>query len=179
MVNLQVYSARICQTAAAFLIHGGRVLLVKHKKLGIWLAPGGHVEPNELPHRAAERECFEETGVKVEAFDQLSVDDRTMYSSTDAEHVPSPILTNLHWICRENYETRIADPEHFKPLALWPKGCEQHLNFIYTVRPTAGIETVRNETESDDLGWFSLKETESLATYEMIRFEIRQAFHLV
>jgi 8-oxo-dGTP pyrophosphatase MutT (NUDIX family) len=34
-----------------------------HRKLGRWLPPGGHVEPNELPDEAAVREVFEETGV--------------------------------------------------------------------------------------------------------------------
>jgi ADP-ribose pyrophosphatase YjhB (NUDIX family) len=32
------------------------VLLVYHRKLAMWLPPGGHVEPNELPDDAAVRE---------------------------------------------------------------------------------------------------------------------------
>ena len=54
-------------TASGFLVHNGKVLLIKHKKLGYWLAPGGHVEEDELPHEAAEREVWEETGLKVKA----------------------------------------------------------------------------------------------------------------
>jgi 8-oxo-dGTP pyrophosphatase MutT (NUDIX family) len=41
-----------------------RILLVKHKGLGVWLPPGGHVEDGELPHVAALREAFEETNLQ-------------------------------------------------------------------------------------------------------------------
>lgn len=40
-------------------------LLVHHKKLGVWVQPGGHVEINESPEEAAVREVFEETGLKI------------------------------------------------------------------------------------------------------------------
>lgn len=43
-----------------------KFLLVKHKKMQKWVQPGGHVEENEDPEEAAIRECFEETGLKVE-----------------------------------------------------------------------------------------------------------------
>lgn len=41
----------------------GRVLLHRHKRLGIWLQPGGHLDPGESPAEAARRETLEETGV--------------------------------------------------------------------------------------------------------------------
>lgn len=43
-----------------------KVLLVKHKKMGLWVQPGGHVEPNESMEEAAIREVYEETGLTVE-----------------------------------------------------------------------------------------------------------------
>ena len=44
---------------------GDRVLLLHHKKLGIWLQPGGHGEPGETTGEAvALREAFEETGIR-------------------------------------------------------------------------------------------------------------------
>ncbi len=42
-----------------------KFLLVKHKKMGTWVQPGGHVELNEDPEEAAIREVYEETGVKI------------------------------------------------------------------------------------------------------------------
>ena len=53
-------------TATGFVIHDGRVLLHWHRKVGAWLPPGGHVEPNEDPVQAVLREISEETGVDAE-----------------------------------------------------------------------------------------------------------------
>ncbi len=50
-------------TVAVLVVHNGKILLHRHKKLGRWLPPGGHIEPNELPDEAALREVWEETGV--------------------------------------------------------------------------------------------------------------------
>ncbi|RKX23833.1 MAG: DNA mismatch repair protein MutT [Candidatus Zixiibacteriota bacterium] len=44
----------------------GRVLLVKHRDTDLWVAPGGAVEPGEIPADAAVREMWEETGLVVE-----------------------------------------------------------------------------------------------------------------
>jgi 8-oxo-dGTP pyrophosphatase MutT (NUDIX family) len=43
-----------------------RVLLVHHRRLGRWLQPGGHVEPEDATMvHAARREVIEETGVRL------------------------------------------------------------------------------------------------------------------
>ena len=58
-------------TAAAFVVHRRKVLLVRHRKLGIWLPPGGHMLAKnglytETPEDCAKREVLEETGIKIE-----------------------------------------------------------------------------------------------------------------
>lgn len=53
-------------TVAVFVVRQGHVILHPHRRLGIWLPPGGHIEPNELPDEAARREVLEETGLEVE-----------------------------------------------------------------------------------------------------------------
>jgi 8-oxo-dGTP pyrophosphatase MutT (NUDIX family) len=50
-------------TASAIVVRDGKVLLVKHKALGRWLQPGGHILPGETPWQAARREAEEETGL--------------------------------------------------------------------------------------------------------------------
>ncbi|MFP4148247.1 MAG: NUDIX hydrolase [Nitriliruptoraceae bacterium] len=49
--------------SAIVLDERSRVLLHRHKRLGRWLQPGGHLDPGELPWQAAVRETREETGL--------------------------------------------------------------------------------------------------------------------
>lgn len=50
-------------TASAVVVGPRGTLLHRHKRLGIWLQPGGHVNPGEAPEEAAVRETVEETGI--------------------------------------------------------------------------------------------------------------------
>jgi 8-oxo-dGTP pyrophosphatase MutT (NUDIX family) len=57
-------------TASAFALSPERdaVLLILHKKLGIWVQPGGHIEPgDETLEAAARRELAEEVGLALPA----------------------------------------------------------------------------------------------------------------
>ena len=53
-------------TGSAVVIGRRGVVLMKHKRLGIWLQPGGHIDPGETPWAGARREAYEETGLEVE-----------------------------------------------------------------------------------------------------------------
>lgn len=44
-----------------------QLLLVAHRKAGLWLPTGGHVEPDECPWAAVVRECREELGIEAVA----------------------------------------------------------------------------------------------------------------
>jgi len=52
-------------TASGIVIGPRGVVLLKHKRLGFWLQPGGHVDSGETPWEAALRESEEETGLVV------------------------------------------------------------------------------------------------------------------
>jgi 8-oxo-dGTP pyrophosphatase MutT (NUDIX family) len=52
-------------TGSAIVVGGRGVVLLRHKRLGVWLQPGGHVDPGETPWEAARREAREETGLDV------------------------------------------------------------------------------------------------------------------
>jgi len=64
-------------TASAFVLSALGVVLHRHRHLGIWVQPGGHVEPGEPPDAAALREVHEETGL-------------------DASHLEPPLLVNVN-----------------------------------------------------------------------------------
>lgn len=52
-------------TGSAIVVGSRGVLLHRHKRLGIWLQPGGHIEQGESPWDAAVRETAEETGIRA------------------------------------------------------------------------------------------------------------------
>ena len=52
-------------TASAIVVGPRGTVLHLHKRLGLWLQPGGHIEPGETPAEAALREAREETGLDV------------------------------------------------------------------------------------------------------------------
>jgi len=51
-------------TGTAVVISDFGVLLHRHKRLAIWVGPGGHLNPGETPWDAAVRETTEETGIR-------------------------------------------------------------------------------------------------------------------
>jgi 8-oxo-dGTP pyrophosphatase MutT (NUDIX family) len=176
MPDLLKYKARICLTASGFVVVDKKILLVKHKKLGFWLAPGGHVDEGELFHQAAEREVFEETGIRVRV-----VNPSPLISSKTSHYIPSPFSTNLHWISQDRYQQRIAGNTPDKPQvsSKWPLGCEQHINYGFLAVPTSLNQTiVFDQVETDDINWFTEEEVNSLETTDDIKQEIYHAFQI-
>lgn len=52
-------------TTSAVVVGPRGVLLHRHKRLGVWMQPGGHIDAGEAPEDAVLREVIEETGVEV------------------------------------------------------------------------------------------------------------------
>ena len=93
-------------TASALVLGPRGVLLHRHKRLGLWLQPGGHVDAGEEPAAAARREAAEETGLAIgEPVDGARVvhvdvhpggrghthlDVRYRFTADDAEPAPPP-----------------------------------------------------------------------------------------
>jgi 8-oxo-dGTP pyrophosphatase MutT (NUDIX family) len=53
-------------TCTGFVVDGDRTLLLWHRRLRMWVPPGGHLEPDEDPVTAVLREIHEETGLEAE-----------------------------------------------------------------------------------------------------------------
>ena len=64
------------------LTRNGSLLLVKRKynpDAGYWSIPGGHLDLGEKVENAAEREGYEETGIKVQVSKLAGIIDKIMY----------------------------------------------------------------------------------------------------
>lgn len=106
-------------TASGFVVHPGldALVLIEHRKLGMWLQPGGHVDSEDIDIRlAAEREVSEETGltnlvslglvdVDVHVFPErgdqprhLHLDVRHGFLATDDGLVVSTESTGVKWV---------------------------------------------------------------------------------
>ncbi|ADI15517.1 NUDIX hydrolase [Truepera radiovictrix] len=127
-------------TATAFVVWRNRVLLHRHKKLGLWFPCGGHLEPNELPDEAAVREVFEESGVRV-----VLVGERALQTE------PPRQLVRPRGVQLE----RIAEGH-------------EHIDLIYFARPVAGYSGALLPSDPT-LGWYDADALSALELTDEIR----------
>lgn len=155
---------KLCSTAAIHVWHQDSILLVHHKKSGLWLPPGGHIEKDELPHQAAVRECQEETGVLAEIVSALG----SLKQPVESHNLPVPFNCNLHWISQQNYNARRKGSAGD---AVWSRGCEQHLSFVFL--GVCGTDRVQpNLDEVVEARFVSLEEVPKLVRRDDLGSEI-------
>ncbi|MHB1417839.1 MAG: NUDIX hydrolase [Chloroflexota bacterium] len=128
---------------ATFVVAGERVLMLFHRKLQMWLPPGGHVEPNELPDEAALREVREETGVEA-----VLAGERAL-----------PVGYPRQLVRPEGVQVERIDERH------------EHVDLVYFAVPAgpSALPPVRpNPAECERAGWYTLGEVTALgANVEM------------
>jgi ADP-ribose pyrophosphatase YjhB (NUDIX family) len=118
---------KYCFVATGYLVRDGRTLLLKHKKLGLWLPPGGHIEEGETTDEGVLREVLEETGLVGE-----------FITAPRAPVMRGGRVESLH----EPQRVQIEEiPGH-----------NHHIDFIYYLRALDG-EHVHRPDESDDIRW--------------------------
>ncbi|HEY3366902.1 MAG TPA: NUDIX hydrolase [Symbiobacteriaceae bacterium] len=136
-------------TVATFVIHDGKVLLLWHRKLSMWLPPGGHVEPHELPDEAAVREVKEETGLDVVLLSRPAL---------------PPFAGPLQLARPEGVQLEDIGPNH------------QHIDLIYFARPAdpAAVRPVAND-EVERVGWYGLGDLHRIPVTEEIQTWVEKA----
>lgn len=115
-----------------------KFLLIKHKKLGKWVPPGGKVDRHETPDEAAIRECYEETGVKIELMGERTPVDGGLIA---------PIGSQLNTIILHKRE---------------------HVDLIYLAKPMPLSTLCVSEREAEEIGWFSYEDVKTLDTFPSV-----------
>ncbi|MFF1574612.1 NUDIX hydrolase [Leifsonia sp. NPDC058292] len=135
-------------TASAFIVSTStgepRILVHRHKKLGVLLQPGGHVELDEDPWTAVLREIREESGFAPEELEVLQPAERLTALSGAVVH-PQPACIDTH---------PVGDLDH------------KHIDLVYAF--VARLEPAGEPAagESPDLLWMTVPELRaSTATY--------------
>jgi len=128
-------------TVAVFVVSHQRVLMHRHSKLAMWLPPGGHIEPGELPDDAAVREVMEETGVAITLIGQRAL----------PVEYPRQLLTP------QGIQLEDISPDH------------QHIDLVYYGTPATPLQCINPELAGrDQVGWYSaLDLSEMDLTYEI------------
>jgi ADP-ribose pyrophosphatase YjhB (NUDIX family) len=146
------------------------ILLVKHKGLGVWLPPGGHVEEGELPHIAALREAFEETnmqdilllGMKVGDLHLQSGEQRQLRFSPETEQ-EEQFLEPFALVEEKILETD-KDVEHF------------HIDYVYVGQLQSSQDVQILPTEVSDAQWVKLhwETIDQLETFPNIKMILKR-----
>ena len=86
-------------TVSAYIIRTDfdepKALLHLHKKTGLWLHIGGHIELDETPWQALEREILEESGYEIRQLELLQPKERMRTLGRGVLH-PQAISHNTH-----------------------------------------------------------------------------------
>lgn len=95
-------------TASAWLVaaDGVRALLTHHRKLGLWLQPGGHADGDPVLPRAALKEAEEESGLPGLRIEPGIFD-------LDRHWIPEHKGVPAHWHYDVRYVVRAAEEEAF------------------------------------------------------------------
>jgi 8-oxo-dGTP diphosphatase len=98
--------------AIAVVEHEGQFLIGQRPPgvplAGLWEFPGGKMDPGETPEAAAERECLEETGLRVEPFARYpDVGQAYEHGSVELHFVACRVVGGIaapppfRWVARE------------------------------------------------------------------------------
>lgn len=130
-----------------------RLLVHMHKKFGVLLQPGGHVELNENPWAALTHEILEETGYDM---DQLRLVQPNMPMVTKLSN-PSAILHPLPF-CVNTHDA--STPE-------LGGAVHRHTDTTYLFLTQESPRNALSEDESQDLRWLSQDEIEDAGSDEI------------
>ena len=127
-------------TATGIVLHQDTVLLIEHVKLGWWMPPGGHIDPNEDPVQAILREVLEETGL------DCAIISPDVFAHDAVQVLPAPFTILVEDV---------------------PEGGQtvQHIDCIYVLRPASDPAALAAQAgEVQGVRWVPVSQVGELRT---------------
>ena len=143
-------------TASAFIVRTDtakpKLLLHLHKKLGVLLQVGGHIELTETPWQAVCHEITEETGYQIDQLKIMQPPLRIKSLAYACLH-PQPVVQNTH-----NFD---------------PEGRHKHTDIAYAFVTAANPQNQPKAGESTTFRWVDAAELRELAADQIFE-NVRQ-----
>ncbi|WP_281874703.1 NUDIX hydrolase [Nocardia sputorum] len=98
--------------------HARAVLLGEHRRSGLWLPTGGHVDPGEHPLETARREAAEEIGIQAR-FDVIGPDPLFLTVTTTVGSDPHEDVSLWYVIRGDRTHDHALDPGEFDGERWW------------------------------------------------------------
>lgn len=138
-------------TVGGYLIHEGKVLLIHHRKLDLWLPVGGHIELDENPDEALIREFKEETGIEVEVLNKndLPIEGEVKFN------LATPFYVNVHSV-----------------------GDHDHACFYYVCKVLSLDNFQINKKELKNIAWFSGEDLDQNKIPRDVKSQALRAFKI-
>jgi 8-oxo-dGTP pyrophosphatase MutT (NUDIX family) len=96
-------------------------LLVDHRNAGLWLPPGGHVDPGEDPRDTVTREAAEELGIAAPLLGGLSSNPLLLTCTTTVGRDGGHLDVSLWYVLDVARERPLhPDPTEFTDVRWWP-----------------------------------------------------------
>jgi ADP-ribose pyrophosphatase YjhB (NUDIX family) len=148
---------KVFTASGLVLTPDARILLVEHRKLGVWLYPGGHILAHETPDDAVRREVAEETGLEVRLLDQ-----------------PDQALA-----CAEDDVTVLCTPYVILCERINVTPSRYHVDLVYLCGLAEGVTVAalnRNKKETSDAGFFAEQDIAALNMFTNFRRLLHRVF---
>jgi 8-oxo-dGTP pyrophosphatase MutT (NUDIX family) len=129
--------------ATGYVVFENKTLLLLHKKLGLWLPPGGHIDEGELPEEAVLREVAEETGLDVEI--------------VSPKRAPDPAAPGVRYLYLPNHVQLEDIPNH-----------PQHIDLIYFCKAASDVARI-SPREHKAMRWYSIADLDAAHIRDEVR----------
>ena len=132
-------------TVEVFIVYKDKVLLRMHDKYKKWMSVGGHIELDEDPVEAADRQVKEEVGLDIE----LVGNQKIFHDVDHSRELLPPIALNRHHTNTKGHE---------------------HITLVYFARPkSTKTRALYEDDKSEDCRWCTKEDIERMELWANVK----------